>query len=312
MQNKVRQIKTTNVHWIHIDKPGENEIQYLRDNFPFHPLDLQDCVNIAQRPKVDEYDRYLFLILIFPHYSRAERIIVAAEIDFFIAPEYLITVSDGKHELLDAFFNDCLKSEVMRERYMQTSPPHLLYEILHRLQNGIFPMLDHVSEDIGTIETQIFSGSEKKMVRDILLVKRNIVNFRRIVNAHKSTMKKLITIRRENVFKLSSGLTLYYDSLVDRSKDIWETLEIHKETINAFQEANDSFISFKLNDAMRILTAISVSILPATLMASIFGMNTVASMPVVDNPYGFWILIVIMASIVFGLIRFFRRKGWFE
>lgn len=309
MQNKIRQIKTDRVLWQHIVMPGENEIQYLRDHYQFHPLDLQDCVNIAQRPKVDEYDKYLFLILLFPRYDRDARTVFASEIDFFVGPEYLITVSDGKNAIIDQFFNDCLKSQVLRDRYLSYSSPHLLYEVLHRLQQGIFPMLDHISEDISVIEQQIFSGAERRMVRDILLIKRNIVNFRRIVNAHKSTIRKLMDIHRPEVFLLSSNLSLYFESIIDRSKDIWETLEIYKETINAFQEANDSLISFKVNDAVRILTSISVSLLPATLIAAVFGMNA-RYMPFVDGPFGFWILLGLITAIIASLLTYFRRREW--
>lgn len=297
--------------WMHIVRPGEHEIQYLRDNFEFHPLDLEDCVNIAQRPKVDVYDKYIFLILLFPHYQRSTRSILAAEIDFFIGPNYLISVSDGKHELIDNFFDDCLKSEVYRERYLAQSPAQLLYEILHRFQDSMFPMLDHMSEDISNVENQIFNGVEQRMVRDILLVKRNIVNFRRIVNAHKSTIRKLMDVRRHGVFSLSSDLSLYFSNTIDRTKDIWEILEIHKETINAFQETNDSLISFKLNDVMKVLTALSVSLLPATLLASIFGMNA-EWIPFVDQPYGFWIIIGIMGALIVSILTFFKKKGWLQ
>ncbi len=296
---------------MHIVRPGEHEIQYLRDNFEFHPLDLEDCVNIAQRPKVDVYDKYIFLILLFPHYQRSTRSILAAEIDFFIGPNYLISVSDGKHELIDNFFDDCLKSEVYRERYLAQSPAQLLYEILHRFQDSMFPMLDHMSEDISNVENQIFNGVEQRMVRDILLVKRNIVNFRRIVNAHKSTIRKLMDVRRHGVFSLSSDLSLYFSNTIDRTKDIWEILEIHKETINAFQETNDSLISFKLNDVMKVLTALSVSLLPATLLASIFGMNA-EWIPFVDQPYGFWIIIGIMGALIVSILTFFKKKGWLQ
>ncbi len=296
---------------MHIVRPGETEIQYLRDHFEFHPLDLEDCVNIAQRPKVDAYDKYIFLVLLFPHYQRSTRSILPAEVDFFIGPNYLISVSDGKHELIDHFFDDCLKSEVYRERFLSQSPAHLLYEILHRFQDSMFPMLDHMSEDIGVVESQIFNGVEQRMVRDILLVKRNIVNFRRIVNAHKSTIRKLMDIRRQGVFALSSDLSLYFSNSIDRSKDVWEILEIHKETINAFQETNDSLISFKLNDVMRVLTAISVSLLPATLLVSIFGMNTTDT-PVVSSPYGFWIIMVLIVILVVTILNYFKKKGWLQ
>lgn len=309
MINRLREIKTNTVRWIHIVKPSENEIQFLRDHFEFHPLDLEDCLNTAQRPKVDEYEKYIFLILLFPYYQRTHRSIHAAEIDFFIGADYLITISDGKHELSDQFFEECLKSEVLRERYLSRTPAHLLHEIVDRLQASMLPMLDHISQDNETIEKQMFAGAEKRMVRDILLIKRNIVDFRRIVNAHKSTIKKLISIRRPGLFALSSELNIYFRYIIERSRDIWEILEIHNETINAFHGANDSLISFKLNEAMRVLTSLSVSIFAATLIATILGVNT-ASNPIVRNPYGFWIIVIIIGLVTVTLHRIFKKKDW--
>lgn len=309
MINRLREIKTNTFRWIHIVKPAENEIQFLRDHFEFHPLNLEDCLNTAQRPKVDEYRNYIFLILLFPYYLRSERSILAAEIDFFIGHDYLITVSDGKNELVDQFFEECLKSEVLRERYLSSSPAHVLYEIVDRLQASMLPMLDHISQDIEAIEKQIVAGAERRMVRDILLIKRNIVHFRRIVNAHKSTIRKLMGIHKSEVFALTSNLAVYFGNIIERSKDIWEILEIHKETINAFHDANDSLISFKLNDTIRVLTAISVSIFTATLVATIFSINTLNA-PLQHNRYGFWILLAIIVSLVAILLGYFKKRDW--
>ena len=131
-----------------------------------------------------------------------------------------------------------------------------------------------------------------------------------MVNAHKSTLRKLINIRSQGVFVLSSSLSVYYGNLIERTKDIWDTLDIHHQSISAFQQANNSMISYKLNDAMKVLTAISVSVLPATLVATIFGMNATLTMPFVRNPYGFWILLLMMLSFVGILLSYFKKRDW--
>jgi len=192
MTNKIRQINHHGLRWLHCTKPGEAELEYIREQFKFYPLDLEDCVKRAHRPKIDNHDDYVFLILLFPYYRRSEHEIVGSEIDYFAGPNYLVTLSDGKTTVIDNFFEQCLKSKVLRDQYLKGTSAQLVYELLTRQQEGIFPMLDHVFEDISEIETEIFSGREKQLIQDILQVKRNIVNLRRIMNAHKTTIKKFI------------------------------------------------------------------------------------------------------------------------
>lgn len=310
MINHLRQIKTNQLTWVHVVRAREQEIQYLRERFQFHPLDLQDAASVNQRPKVDEYESYIFLILLFPYYQRAQRKILASEIDFFIGGNYLVTVGDGNNQVLDQFFDECIRSNILRDKYLTTSASFLLYECIHRLQENILPMLDHVAEDVSNIESSIFTGAERRMVSEILLIKRNIVNFRRTMNAHKNTIKKLLDIRNKPFFVLTQELRLYFDNIIDRTKEIWETIENQKETIDALQETNDALISFKLNEIMKRLTAISVSIFSATLVAAVFSSNFITSTPLIESRYGFWLFIGIIAAVITGNFYYYKRKRW--
>lgn len=307
--NKIKTIKSEQFTWTHILNPGENEIQYLRSHFSFHPLDLQDCVVVAQRPKLDVYDQYIFFVLLFPYYDRTSKIIGAGEIDFFLGPDYLITVSDGKHEAVQAFFDSCQQNDLIRRKHLTTSA-ELLSELLRRLQEGIFPMLDHITKDITTIEENIFNGREHQMVRDILNIKRNIANARRIMNAHRAVIKKFMKLEPHSGLSLKPDVLARFETIVEHTKEIWEILEIQKDTINAFHDANESLISFKLNDLMKSLTMISVSIFPATLIATLFGMNALSSTPFIHSPYGFWIIVgLILLNFVF-FVWWFKQKKW--
>ena len=190
---KIDKIKTKKLLWIHIEKPTRSEIEYLKKEYDFHPLDLEDCLVKVQRPQISEYAHYIFFILTFPAYNRKDREIESSEVDFFIGSKYLITISDGQIPALKNFFNELKSNDYSQERYMMgTHPVFLLYEILHRLQNYTMPMLDHITQEIEDIEKRIFKGEEKKLVIEILHTKRNIVDFRRIMQAHKNIIKKLM------------------------------------------------------------------------------------------------------------------------
>lgn len=310
MINHLRRISTGELTWIHCIKPREMEIQYLREHFSFHPLDLEDALAVNQRPKIDVYQDYLFLILLFPYYDRSQRKILASETNFFIGANYLVTISDGNNQVLDQFFDECIRSQVLREKYLSLGTPFLVYECLRRLQEGILPMLDHVSEDVSRIETRIFGGVERTMVSEILLIKRNIVNFRRVTSVHKNTLKKLLEVRNADFFAPGPELKLYFHNIIDRTKEIWETLENQKETIDALQETNDALISFKLNEIMKLLTTISLSIFSATLVATLFASNFEASTPFLSSPYGFWLMCVLVGAVMGGSLYYFKRKRW--
>lgn len=303
----INQIKTKKVTWLHITKPTPADIEYLRKEFQFHPLDLEDCIGRIQRPQISEYPHYIFFILTFPFYDRKNKVIESSEMDFFIGPKYLVTISDGLTQVVDNFFHDMQKNDYSQDQYMQSHPVFLLYEVLHRLQNYTMPMLDHVNHDIEEMEHNIFSGKEKLVAREILNIKRNIVNLRKIMQAHKNIIKKLMSSRTK-VF-MPDNTEVYFSNILDRTKDIWDILETQKENISAFHEANESLLSYKLNEVIKVLTIISVVLMPANLLAVIFGMRTDWT-PIIGMHLDFYIVISIMLTVMLGLLVIFKKKDW--
>ncbi|PIR07366.1 MAG: magnesium and cobalt transport protein CorA [Candidatus Komeilibacteria bacterium CG11_big_fil_rev_8_21_14_0_20_36_20] len=305
---KINKIKTKHILWTHVNQPTKKEVDQLKEIHNFHPLDLEDCLVRIQRPQISEYPHYIFFILTFPVYNRNTKEIESSEIDFFIGPKYLVTLSDGGVSVVNNFFNEIKTNEYSREKYMSSSHPiNLVYELLHRLQSYALPMLDHISRDIEEVEKRIFKGEEKKVVKEILYIKRNIVDFRRIMQAHKNIIKKLTNTHTKSF--MPDKTKIYFINILDRTKDIWDILEAQKENINTFQETNESLISYKLNDIMRILTIISVIMIPANLVASIFGVNA-KYMPFIGQPFDFYMIIAIMFTVMLLFMIYFRKKDW--
>lgn len=309
MEEKIKKIAGSNLTWINITNPGDNEIEYLQENFGFHKLNLEDAHGDvrSQRAKFDEHENYLFLVLHFPIYNNQTQRISPAEVDFFIGKNYLITIHNNELEPLKNFFNLCDEYDTFRFKHLTKNPSVLLYEILDRLLDHCFPMMDHLAENIEDIEDNIFAGQEKEMVKDILLSKRNITNFRRIMQSHKTVIKKLIQI--DNKFFPKLDMTRYYHNLIDLTKDIWEILNTEKETIDAIYETNESSLSFKLNDIIKTLTIFSVIVFPLTLLAAIFGMNT-TYLPLIGHPLDFWIIIGLMLLLTLVMFLYFKKKRW--
>ena len=302
----IRELQTPGLRWVNVTKPEKRELEYLAKEFKFHPLDIEDCASPAQRPKLEEYPHYLFVVLIFPIYNRKTGEIVPAEIDFFLSENYLVTAHRSELFTFMEFFEECRKDLALQKRVMASSD-QLLYEILNRLLVHTFPMLDHVAIDISRLQKEIFAGKEQQFVREILSVRRNSVTFRRIMQAHKAIIRR-VKEKGEKFFK-GKGLAFYFDNLVEHTKDIWDALENQKDSIEALKDTNEALISFQLNNIMKLLTIISVVLLPATLVANIFSTNAEYT-PFVGTPGDFWILIGLMTVVGCTMLAFFRRKRW--
>jgi len=304
----IQKIKNKNFTWVNISKPNTGSIEYLKQNYKFHPLDLEDCSNPTLRAKLDEYDEYLFIILNFPVFNRKTRRISLSEIDIFIGKNYLITISNGDLTPLNEIFEACQLNKTAKAKYDNEDVTFLLYEILNSLQKYCFPILDHISHDLRDIEKQIFDNKEKQMVREILITKRNIVNYRKSIQSHKNVIRKLGKMSHKDFMK--NELNIYFSNILDQSKEIWEILENLKENVEAVHDTNESLISFKLNQVMKVLTVISVILLPATLLASIFGMNYL--IPFQETPWGFWFGTGTMICCMVFLWIYFKSKKWMD
>ncbi|MFH1610550.1 MAG: magnesium transporter CorA family protein [Patescibacteria group bacterium] len=307
MQDRhIKEIKyTSGFRWINIDKQGKKQVNWLRDNFKFDEVDLKDCLPPNQRPKVADYPNYVFMILQFPVYNQETGEVNASEIDFFISKDFLIVVHTEKLPTINQLFN-----KEKRQKHNSGNMSSVLYMVLHDLLHYCFPMLNHISQDIDSIESHIFKFDTKSVdtIREILRIKRNIVDFRKIMQAHKSIIQKLI--RHSEEYLTTQKIEAYYSNLVSHTKDIWEFLENYKDTIDALHETHESLNSSRLNQIIKTLTIFSVIVFPLTLLAAIFGMNTMNSMPFVNSSHDFWYIVGIMLLGVTGMIFYFKHKKW--
>ncbi len=312
----IQEIRAKNMRWIDLTNAKKincPEIKFLKKNYHFHPINLEDCIVDGQRPKIDSYRDHLFLVMLYPQYNRKTGVIEEKEVDFFVHKNYLITVHDSKLPTLVHFFNHLKKTKHYREKneFLSNNIIIILYELHNRLLSHCFPMLDHISLDIKHAEKNIFCGKEKEMVKDILASRRNIVTFRKTLAAHKNIYKKLQHANRDIKFFDPLKSDVYFNSLIDKAKDIWDSLESFKESIEAIHETNESLISFRLNQIMKTFTIISVVIFLLTLTATLLSIGAPGT-PIVDWPLGFWIIILLEIFIANLVLFIFKRKKWLE
>ena len=313
ISDRIEELKIDNprtaplLKWVNIINAGKNEIDYLRKNYNFDLAHLKVAAASTsfQRPMIFKGSDYLCLVLHFPTFKDDR--IIAGEIDFFIGHGFLITAHNNNLKALTNFFNIGKKSPDSLLSYSLESSAILLYEILGHLIDSCYHLLDENSVKINDIEEHIFSGKQTEAVRQILNLRRNIVNIRRIMQNHKNILQKLLEMESSLVEKAS--IKKYYTSLVDHSKRIWEMLDNQKEMIEVLNNTNESLLNDRMTDIMKTLTIISVIVFPLTLFAAIFGMNT-KYMPLVDSPFGFWIILGFMLLCSLGMLLFFERKKW--
>jgi magnesium transporter len=291
--------------WIHLDAPSAEEATTLAERFGWHPLDIEDVLSKRQRPKVDEYaeEGYLFNVLHFPVYDKAVQRLNAAELDFFIGQDYLVTFPIVELLPVTRLFRRCEEDEDLRDQLFSKGSGYLLYHVLDDLFDYCFPILDKIGHKLDSIEDDMFEGRAEDVVRDISNVKQEIISYRKIIKPERSTLRVLE--RRVERF-LPEDLELYYDDIVDAAERIWDLLDNYKEVIEGLESTNESVISHRQNDILRILTVFSVVLLPLTLITGIFGMNV--KFPGFDTSEAWWGIIGGMIATLAAVLGFFRYK----
>ena len=298
-------IEAAGIRWIHIESPRIADRDWLESQFEFHPLDYEDVYSRNNRPKLDQYDDYVFIVLHFPMFERETGRILTAELDLFMGPDYLITLPNIPLPPLTAMFERYREKEDLREATFSKGTGYLLYKIVDTCVDASFPMLRKMAIKLDRIEDDIFEGRSSEIVRDISEAKQEIINFRRIVRPQRAVLRDL---ERTKQRYLQEELEIYFDDISDAAERIWDTLENYKEVIEALESTNESVLSHRLNDSFRILTAASVVLLPLTLIASIFGMNV--PVPGEGQAFAFLGIMIMMALILVALVAYFRRRGW--
>ena len=298
-------LEGSGVRWVHIEHPEHSHRAWLEERFDFHALDYEDVYSRNQRPKIDEYDDYLFIVLYFPRFDKQVGRLNAAELDLFVGPDFLVTLPSQPLQPVEWLFERCRTNDELREGWFSKGTGYLLYKIIDACVDASFPTLAKMGNKLERIEDEIFAGNSAEVVRDISNVKQEIINFRKVVRPQRAVFGDL---ERTKQRYLADDLDVYFDDINDASERVWQMLETYKETVEALEATNESVLSHQLNDVLRVLTVLSVVFLPLTLIASIFGMNV--HVPGEGDIAPFWVVIGVMLAVGGGMLAFFRKRRW--
>jgi magnesium transporter len=291
--------------WVNIEKPTPDDIEYLRQHYSFHPLDLEDCLSRIERPKIDEYDNYLFIIMQFPVFDDTRRVSRAAEVDMFIGAGFLVTVHDGNLWPIAKLFDDCQDEVEIRQKHMGGGASRLLHDAIDRLVDYCFPILYKVDANIREIEEDIFTEDVPDVVQEISWVRRDIIALQRIVKPQIAIVANLE--HKDRPF-IREELEVYFGDVLDHLYKAWDMLEDHRDVIEGLSDTANTLTSYRINEVMKILTIISVIMLPLTLLSGIYGMNI--SLPLAHRPWSFAFILVLMVCLAGGMLFYFKKRHW--
>jgi magnesium transporter len=303
----VHELSASGLTWVNVVSPDTETAQALAARFGWHPLDVEDIVSKRQRPKVDDYeeDGYLFAVLHFPVFDQAVQRLNAAELDLFIGHDYVVTIPNRELLPVTRLFERCQEDERLREQLFARGSGRLLYEVLDDLFDYCFPILDKIAHKLDVIEDEMFEGRSEEVVRDLSNVKQEIISYRKIIKPERTTLRVLE--RRVEHF-LPEELELYFDDIVDAAERIWDLLDNYKEVVEGLESTNESVISHRQADVLRLLTVFTVIVLPLTMLTGVFGMNV--AFPGEGTREAFWVIAAALVAILAGMVGFFRWKRW--
>lgn len=297
-------IKMGRLKWHHILNPNEEDFGFLRDKFHFHPLDIEDCKSVNQRPKIDIYDDYYFLILHFPNFDRQNIFIKTKEIKIFWGEDFVISLEKSPW-VVGQLFNEFKEREERDEELEVGTSDTLLYRVLERLMSESLYLLRKVGLDLELINRELFGKKQVKIIERISITRKNII----LVNTiFKPQLRLFHKFETGQVSGFADNMEEYWGNILDYYQKMWDMTEDYEDLIEGLSKTFDSMQTNKTNEIMKILTLISSIILPLTFITSLYGMNVI--LPLADNTTAFWILLVTMAVLSVVMIFYFKRRRW--
>ncbi|MCY3572992.1 MAG: magnesium transporter CorA family protein [Chloroflexi bacterium] len=292
--------------WLDIVAPSAADVAALQARFPqFHPLNLEDIRSRIERPKLDQDDDYLFLVMHFPQWDSQGEVSRASEVDFFVGRDFVVTVHNGTLKPLMTTFQRCQSDDEARAELLSRGGTFAFYTLLDQLVDYIFPIMGKVDRRVAAIGDALFESNAKRTIRELALLRRDIISLRRIIRAQIPIAQQLESVQHPI---LHEDMADYFGDVADHLFKLRDIADENFEVINSFAEAADTLASYRINEVMRILTVISVIMLPLTLISSIYGMNI--DLPLADDPNAFMLTAVIMILVALLMLLIFRLRHW--
>jgi magnesium transporter len=305
-------LSSDSTSWIDIVGLGnEDKLQALGEIFNLHPLTLEDMVNIPQRPKVEEYEDYLFIVIqmaiLLDHQG-----FLLEQISLIVGKNYVITVQEeGKYDSLEGVRE---RIRLNKGSIRQQKAGYLAYSIWDAIVDGYFPVLESYGERIEELENEILINPNERTLSKIYQIRQELLSLRRAIWPQRDTLNALL---RDEYLVIDKTIKPYLRDCYDHVVQILDVIENYREFANGLMDFYLSSVSNKMNEIMKTLTVISTIFIPLTFVVGVYGMNfnpdkSPYNMPELEWYWGYVFVWGLMLTIALGLVLFFWRRGWFK
>jgi magnesium transporter len=290
------------VLWVDMCKPTDQESYILTHDFRFHPLAIEDVIAEKPRTKIDNYDRYIFMVFQVVDYVGREEDLKVSEIDLFLSKNTLVTVHYDDHRIFDFLYDRAERDE----RLMSRGADFLFHAVIDTVVDNYNSTLDILEYDIDQVEDDVLGEPDRDTVNLIFTLRRDVVQLKRIVLPQLEVVKRLA---RRDYRLISKTASRYFSDIQDHLNRVNDLADSHKEILNSSLEIYYSSVSTKTNEIIKFLTIFTVIFIPPTFLVGLWGMNF-EHMPELDWKYGYYFAVGLILVVILSLVIFFRRKKW--
>lgn len=288
--------------WVDLFNPSDEESYILTHDFRFHPLSIEDVLSEESRPKVDEYEGYLFVIFQTVGRPGGEDELTTNDIGLFLTHNAIVTVHSHEIGILDSLFNKFLRDD----RIVARGSSFLFHAILDYLVDTYDKPLDIIEAGTDRIEDDVFEEPKPEIVKRIFNLRRDTLAFKRILAPLKEVVYQMTTGK---ISLISEKATIYFSDIYDHLNRMTDEADGNRDILNSALEVYYSTVSDRTNQIIKFLTIFTAIMLPPSFIAALYGMNF-TSMPLLGSKWGYplvWLAIII---IIVGLLVFFKKRKW--
>jgi magnesium transporter len=289
--------------WVDLAAPSIPDSIILSDTFGFHPLSVEDAMSERQYPKVEAYDGYLYVILHGIESKLAEHRFGTHDVDFFVGPNYLVTVHDGDSRSLA----DLREHATRNPKILAEGPVALFHRIVDAMVDHYRPEIDKLEDRLDALEDEIFKTADPRLVRHILDEKRQVASLRRIVIPQRDVIARLA---RRDFVDVSTEMSFRFRDVYDHLVRISDDALMFQDRITGMLDAHLSNVSFRLNEVMKVLTVVTVLFMPPAVIAGLWGMNVALPHLPGGDAAQFWWVVGGIVGISVGMLAYFRSRRW--
>jgi magnesium transporter len=303
VEDLIPKLQSENVNWINLDGLSDlSIIEKLQNHFCFNALMIEDILQ-DQRPKAEEYEDYLYFTLKMLYSIEGDKI-EYEQISFVLGTNYLITFQEKAGDLFDPFRE---RIRLDQGRVRKKKADYLFYRLIDIIVDNYYVVLDNIGDQIEDIEESIHSNSSVRAFQKIQALKKELIFLRKAVYPLREALSKLV--KGESSFVAEENLR-YFSDVYDHTVHLIDSLDTYKDLTSSLLDIHINTMNTKMNEVMKLLTIITTIFIPLSFIAGIYGMNFDA-MPELRWKYGYPAVLVAMATVVAGMLYFFKRKRWF-